>query len=94
MGNCCRVFVQLPIEQVTNLIGNHPAVIRFGGNPIRPAKESYFGFNKILPAQMKELEKFTEINFINDISAIADLLNVKGYAQDLDGYGIDHWFTI
>ena len=92
MGNCCRVFVQLPIDKVIELVGNHPSVIRFGGNPIRPANESYFGFDKTSPS--KDIHEFTEINFINDISAIANLLKVKGYAQDLDGYGINHWFKI
>lgn len=94
MGNCCRIFVELPLEEVVTLVGQHPAVVRFGEQPIRPASQSYFGFDKTMPTQMKDVEKWTEINFINEISSVANLVKVSGYTQDLDGYGMDTWFTI
>lgn len=91
MANCCRIYVDAPLEKVKSIVGNLPEVIRWGNNPIRNASESAFGN---VPAKM---EHMVEINCINDIKSVclhlSKELEPSFFVQDLDGYGYEvfHW---
>ena len=85
MANCCRIYVDVPLEKVKNIVGNLPEVLRWGNNPIRKASESAFGN---VPAGM---EHMTEINCMNKINSVCLQLSEEFksvlFVQDLDAYG-------
>lgn len=91
MANCCRIYVDAPLEKVKSIVGNLPEVVRWGDNPIRKASESAFGN---VPAKM---EHMVEINCMNKINSVclelAKELEPFFFVQDLDGYGYEvfHW---
>ena len=91
MGNCCRVFINLPISQVKEVAGNHPAVLNWGKDAIVEPVNSKFG--RVHP----ECKDHTEINCINSPHLVARLFQgvvAEVILQDLDGYGIDKWFRL
>ena len=94
MGNCCRIYVDADIVKVKESISEHPAVKRFGNNPIVMASNSIFG----AATHPNISDKTVEINLINSIHQVAEDLkqdNIKLIVcQDLDGYGKDVWFTL
>lgn len=91
MANCCRIYVDAPLEKVNSIVSNLPEVIRWGNNPIRSASESAFGN---VPA---EAEHMVEINCMNEINSVCSHLSKEleppFLVQDLDGYGYEvfHW---
>jgi hypothetical protein len=91
MGNCCRVITNLPIEEVNELVGTHPAVTRWGKNAIVPVSKSIFGLGSRPPVEITG--DWVEVNLINTPNDIAKALNKECYIQDLDGYGVDCWFN-
>lgn len=91
MGNCCRIFIKADLQQVVDKVLFHRSVQAFGANPIVPATKSHFSHVR------KDLLDHVEINLMNSITDVANQL--KGLAdncivQDLDGYGIEKYFTI
>ena len=92
MANCCRIYVNAPLEKVKNIVGNLPEVLRWGNNPIRKASESAFGNVPM------GTENMVEINCANGINSIclhlSKELEPSFFVQDLDGYGYEvvfHW---
>ena len=91
MANCCRIYVDAPLEKVKSIVSNLSEVIRWGNNPIRNASESAFGN---VPTKM---EHMVEINCINKINSVclhlSKELEPPFFVQDLDGYGYEvfHW---
>ena len=91
MANCCRIYVDAPLEKVKSIVSNLSEVIRWGNNPIRNASESAFGN---VPAKM---EHMVEINCLNKINSVCLHLSKEFeppfFVQDLDGYGYEvfHW---
>jgi hypothetical protein len=84
MGNSCRAFVKAPIERVIALVGDMPAIKRFGEGGIIPANNSYFGNVK------PQLLSFIEVNYINSNKEVCTKLKELSedvYFQDLDAYG-------
>ena len=91
MGNCCRIFINANINEVKTLLANTNSVMKFSDNPIVPAKESYFGNVR------KDLINYVEVNLINSINEVCNLIRPLSkdilIVQDLDGYGIDTYFS-
>ena len=87
MANCCRIYVDASLEKVKNIVGNLPAVVRWGNNPIRNASESAFGN---VPTKT---EHMVEINCMNEINSVclelSKELEPSFLVQDLDGYGYE-----
>lgn len=87
MANCCRIYVNAPLEKVKNIVGNLTGVVMWGNNPIRNASESAFGN---VPAKA---EHMVEINCINSIYSVCTHLSKEFeppfLVQDLDGYGYE-----
>ena len=79
MGNCCRIFTHKSVEDCQKIVGNHPAVLRWGDNAIKPNENNL-------------LSHKTVINSINEIKSIVNLLGQECIVQDLDGYGINKYF--
>ena len=76
MGNLCKIYTKLPVEECIKLVGDHPAVKRYGDNPITVVeKGNYF-------------EGLTVIKLINSINDVYEALDKNAEAwQDLDAYG-------
>ena len=87
MANCCRIYVNAPLEKVKSIVGNLPEVVRWGNNPIRNASESAFGN---VPAKVEHMVEINCMNGINSVcSHLSKELEPSFLVQDLDGYGYE-----
>lgn len=93
MANCCRIYVNAPIDVVKQKLGEIPAVIGWGKDAIVPASESYFGIQK-----RTDLAQMIEVNFLNEVNLLLRACKTENLEvvaiQDLDGYGPHRWFTV